>query len=338
MVAVLDTGVDAEHPDLQDILIEGYDAVGESNGTDDTNGHGTHCAGIIASQVKTEGTSPVGVASSANVKIMPIKVLGADGSGGFQAIEKGLRYAMRADPKPDVLSLSLGAGLDYADMDDDARQMVNSLFDLAINEHNMIVVVAAGNENCPLGGSCRDSQGVFPKVISEYIVLPCMYEGVICVGASDPEETLATYSNYSSQEERDYRVKAHVNAPGTNIYSTWPVESGSYKTISGTSMATPYVAGIAALFKSVKKDMTQADFLRVITEGQVLPEDMLAKSEVGRLDLYKSTVEFGSDSTLALGIDAPEGFSEPEVNPVSGPSSSESSSASATSLWSVLCQ
>ena len=99
VVAVLDNSVDSEHPDLVDVLIEGYDAVGEANGTDDTNGHGTLC-GITASQVKTADLSPLGVASSVSVKIMPIKVLDANGAGGFQAIEKGVRYAMRASRSP----------------------------------------------------------------------------------------------------------------------------------------------------------------------------------------------------------------------------------------------
>lgn len=341
VVAVLDTGVDSEHPDLVDVLIEGYDAVGSSNGTDDTNGHGTHCAGIIASQVKSTDLSPVGVASSVNVKIMPIKVLDANGAGGFQAIEKGLRYAMRADPKPDVLSLSLGAGLDYGDLDANTKLLVNELFNKAINDHNMIVVVAAGNENCPLGGQCRDGNGIFPKTIEEYIVVPCMYDGVICVGASDPEDTLASYSNYSSKEVRDYRVKAHINAPGTNIYSTWPVESGSYKSISGTSMATPYVAGVAALFKSVKKEITQAQFLEIINSGAVQPTDMVEKSEVGRLDLYKATVAFGENTSIGLEVDQPDSYTEPAANPVDGGEDSNGNDSSSAvpvgALWNAVC-
>ena len=162
VVAVLDTGVDSEHPDLVDVLIEGYDAVGEANGTDDTNGHGTHCAGIIASQVKTADLSPLGVASSVSVKIMPIKVLDANGAGGFQAIEKGVRYAMRASLKPDVLSLSLGASLDYSDFDDDKKTMVNQLFKDAIAD-GIIVVAAAGNEAVLWEGSVGTAAVFFLK-------------------------------------------------------------------------------------------------------------------------------------------------------------------------------
>ena len=337
VVAVLDTGVDSEHPDLQDILVEGYDAVGSSTGTDDENGHGTHCAGIIASQVKTAGTSPEGVATQRDVKIMPIKVLDSRGAGGFQAIEKGLRYAMRANPKPDVLSLSLGAGLEYDDLDEDTRLLTNQLFKEAIEEHNMIVIVAAGNEGCPLGGKCSDSNGIFPKSIAEYIVLPCMYEEAICVGASDPDESLASYSNFAATEDRTYRSQAHINAPGTDIYSTWPVELGSYKTISGTSMATPYIAGVAALLKSVKKDLTQAQFLSLIQSGQVEPTEMLEKSEVGRLDLYKTVVTFGLNEDIGIGVPAPDGYSEPNVTPVTGPET-DSTGGADFSLWNAICQ
>ncbi len=339
IVAVLDTGVDKDHPDLQDILIEGYDAVGTDTGTDDENGHGTHCAGIIAAQAKTSDTSPEGVAAQRNIKIMPIKVLDSRGAGGFQAIEKGIRYAMRATPKPDVLSLSLGAGLEYGDLDEDTKKLSNELFKEAIEKYNMIVVVAAGNESCPLGGNCRDQNGIFPKSIAEYVVLPCMYEEVICVGASNPDETLADYSNYSAKKDASYRTKAHINAPGTDIYSTWPVELGSYKTISGTSMATPYVAGIAALFKSVRKDLNQQQFLEILQAGQVNPSDMVEKSEVGRLDLYKATVAFGINKSVGLGVEAPVGYQEPGVNPVTGPNKDNTGQNGANfNLWSAICQ
>ena len=279
----------------------------------------------------------MGVATSKNVKIMPIKVLGKDGSGGFQSIEKGMRFAMRSNPKPDVLSLSLGVGLEYSDLDASAKTLVNELFRRAIEDHNMIVVVAAGNEACPLGAVCKDQGGIFPKTISEYIVLPCLYEGVICVGASSPDESLANYSNFSGKVEKSYRSTAHINAPGTDIYSTWPVELGSYKTISGTSMATPYVAGVAALFKSVKKDLTQDEFLRIIQSGQVNPEAMVEKSEVGRLDLYKATVALGTDTDLGLGVPAPDGYTEPAVTPVEAPESGNSSGSADFSLWSAIC-
>ena len=98
-------------------------------------------------------------------------------------------------------------------------------------------------------------------------------EDVICVGASDPEDTLASYSNYSSKAQRSYQVRADINAPGTNIYSTWPVESGSYKSISGTSMATPYVAGVAALFKSVNPSLTQSQFKAILESVRISNSD-----------------------------------------------------------------
>ncbi|MFW7381800.1 MAG: S8 family peptidase [Oligoflexus sp.] len=338
IVAIMDTGVDSEHPDLKDIMwSEGYDALGTSSGTHDENGHGTHCAGIVASQVKTPGTSPLGVAAAVDVRIMPIKVLDKDGSGGFQAIEKGLQWAIHhANSKPDVISMSLGAGLEFADLDENTKALSHTLIQEAIAQ-NIIVVVAAGNESCPLGGSCQHRQGIFPRSFNEYTVLPCAYQGVICVGASDPDESLAEYSNYSSKKSgATYRSKADVNAPGTNIYSTWPVDLGKYKTISGTSMATPYVAGIAALMKSVKRDLSQAEFLNIISESQVESDDILAKSEEGRLDLYQALVNFGNDNEAGLAVPPPSDYTPPEPTEVDDPAPSNSGT-SFTDLWSVMC-
>lgn len=335
IVAIMDTGVDGDHPDLKDIMWhQGFDALDTDTGTHDENGHGTHCAGIVASQLTNPGTSPLGVAVPGHVRIMPIKVLDKNGAGGFQAIEKGLQWAIHhANPRPDVLSLSLGAGLEYQDLDENTRTLTHALIQEAIDK-NIIVVVAAGNEACPLGGSCRHRQGIFQKSFSEYTVLPCAYKGVICVGASDPSEDLAAYSNYSSKKaDAAYRTKADVNAPGTNIYSTWPTALGSYRTISGTSMATPYVAGIAALMKSVKRDLNQEEFLKIIQDSQIYPEAMQEKSEAGRVDLYQALVKFGETD---LSAPPPTDYKEPVPTPVEDPEPANSGNT-VFDLWSAIC-
>ena len=314
IVAVLDTGVDSDHPDLKDIMIDGADYTDDGSGTHDENGHGTHCAGIIAGQA-ADAEGVLGVAGRINVQIMPIKVLGKSGGGGFDAIEKGIRYAHKNGA--DVISMSLGAGLEFDDINKQDNPLNNDIVNAAIDD-GVIVVVAAGNEGCKLGGDCN----IQFKNFSEYTVVPCAYENVICVGASNSNETLASYSNYSSSKSSsDYRTKSDINAPGTAIYSSWPTDLGkSYNTISGTSMATPFVAGVAALFKWADRSTTQTQFLDYITRTAAQPEDIVEKAESGRLDLYASSVALANEKEVE---DAPE-EAEPEPNPVDPPDGHES--------------
>ena len=288
-VAVLDTGVDLSHPDLKDVIVDPFDATTGGNVPQDAHGHGTHCAGIIAAQAQSGDKSPVGVAARSQVKIMPIKVLGDDGSGSTQNIDKGLRWAIKRGAQ--VISMSLGGGVEYKDVG--PQGLKNPLIDEAIRA-GIVVVVAAGNEGCQLGGTCRAPAGFFSKSYNEYTVLPCAYEGTICVGATDPQETLASYSNYSSKKSQvPYRVRADVNAPGTAIYSTWPTSlGGPYKAISGTSMATPFVAGAAALLKADNPALTQEEVRKIMSESLVEPSELVEKSEVGRLDLYKMALTY----------------------------------------------
>lgn len=338
IVAVLDTGANRNHPDLKDILVDGYNASGEGEASawDDANGHGTHCSGIIAAR-KTSDQSPIGVATMANVKIMPVKVLGDSGSGGFQAIEKGIRYAMAHGAE--VISMSLGAGMEYEDAKKQGS-LVNQVMEEAIAK-GIIFVIAAGNESCPLGGQCEQS-GSIPlskSKFNEYTVLPCAYEHSLCVGATNADETLAVYSNYSSQkDETSYRTKVDVNAPGTAIYSTWIDKGGPYKTISGTSMATPYIAGIAAILKSVDKSINQADMIQIMQKGQVYPDEIKEKSGEGRVDLLR-TLQYVASTRLAVEhVDYKEDENAPPA-PVDAPEVADDSALNAVGdLWGSVCQ
>lgn len=321
-VAVIDTGVDLDHPDLVDVMAEGRDYVDNDNLADDENGHGTHCAGIIAGQ----GKGMLGVAGRLKgiggglIEIVPIRVLDKNGGGSSQNIDKGIRWAVE-EAKVDVISMSLGGGRDFKDMTSD--DLKNPILTEAIKK-GVIVLVAAGNENCPLGGECK-AGGMFSSKISQYIVEPCSSEGAICVGATDPDETLASYSNYTSAKEASYRTKADVNAPGTKIYSTWL--EGGYKSISGTSMATPYVAGIAALLKAGNKNLNQEQVRAYLKQSLVNVPELVEKSGVGRLDLFM-TAEASQNKTPA------------PVSPNPAPPGAvpeEKGGGSASSFWSMLC-
>jgi subtilisin family serine protease len=336
-VAVIDTGVDSEHPDLKDVMLPGYNAIDGSSNTNDKNGHGTHCAGIIAAQGNSGTKAALGVAARGNVKIVPIKVLGDDGSGSSEAIDKGIRWAVEK-AKVDVISMSLGGGLEYTDVKK-AGGLDNPILKEAIAK-GVIVIVAAGNENCPLGGKCELPGFLTSTSFKEYTVVPCAYEGTLCVGATDPDETLAEYSNFSSGKSSGFRTKADVNAPGTKIYSTWPRDKGSYKAISGTSMATPYVAGVAALLKANAPEGTAVnqEFVRnALSKGLVSEDSAKKKSGTGRVDLYATAYEF-SKSTLQKTPSTGEPSLKPE--PQKGVPSDKGSGGEGgafSSVWDLLC-
>lgn len=338
-VAVIDTGIDLQHPDLKDIIdtSAAKSFVDDEATAQDENGHGTHCAGIIAGQ-----GGMVGVAAPLRdrnkIQIIPIKVLGKNGSGSSQGVQQGILWAIKQ--KADVISMSLGGGRSYKDISDNEKNL-GRLIDPAIDKAiaaGIIVIVAAGNESCQLGGQCKSTVlGFLPKTINEYIVHPCSYDGTICVGATDPAETLASYSNYKSSSQSDlYRTKADVNAPGTDIYSTWPgspTGTAAYKTISGTSMATPFVAGLAALLKANDRSINQKRALELLSNSQVYPAAVKTKSGVGRVDLQAlaHTVETDVRGRPPTTPD-PERGGSPQPSPDGGGSSGE-----AISIWSLLC-
>jgi subtilisin family serine protease len=221
IVAVIDSGVDYFHPDLAaNIYDVGYDFYHDRVGGYDDNGHGTHCSGIIAAA--KNGIGVRGIAPK--VKILPVKFLGPDGSGDTADAVKSIDYAVARGAR--ILSNSWGGG-GFSQLLDDAIQR-------AINK-GAIFVAAAGNN-----GSDTDSAPNYPA----------NYPGVLSVGSSDSLDLRSSFSNYGT-------ASVEVFAPGTSIVSTYP--GGTYKSLSGTSMATPQVAGALALAISVKPSITAAE-------------------------------------------------------------------------------
>jgi subtilisin len=216
-VCILDTGVNANHLDLKANILGGYSFVtpGKTTSWADDQGHGTHVAGTIAAVRNTIGV--VGVAPSA--KIYAIKVLNSAGTGYYSWIADGVLEAIRQGCQ--VINMSLGSKGD-PNADSPFRQAVQSAVSKGI-----IVVVAAGNE---------------ATAISGYI--PAGFPGVIAVAASDINHNIASFSN-NGLSLKD------VTAPGVNVYST--DMNGGYSYKSGTSMASPHVAGVAALRISARK-------------------------------------------------------------------------------------
>jgi len=208
-VAVLDTGIDTAHPALKDAIEDAADFTGEGS-VYDYDGHGTHCAGIIAGR---ETTVPFrGLAPRARLLIA--KVLNRDGRGEGEWVAEGLRWAYRK--RADIVSMSFSA-----------RASAPVLFEVI---HQMLwlrrlLICAAGNR----GALDQNSIG-----------FPGRYSGVITVAAHDE------YGNPTSFTSRGGEID--FIAPGANVWSTYP--GGRYAKLSGTSMATPFVAGLAALILS----------------------------------------------------------------------------------------
>ncbi len=229
-VCELDTGVDYTHPDLSAKIIKGYDFVNADADPMDDDGHGTHVAGIIAAS-QNNGK---GIAGISNGKVVAVKVLNAQGWGSFFNIASGIIYcANRTDVK--VLSMSLGGT-------SNSNYMYLAI-NYAVNTKNKLLVAAAGNDNA--------DESFYPAYYSTYGQFA---NEVISVAAEDDGSTTslgcrASYSNYGSW--------VSVVAPGTNIFSTLPYSAPfyldyydgyypQYDFLSGTSMATPFVAGAAA--------------------------------------------------------------------------------------------
>jgi len=204
-IAIIDTGVDAQHPDIQGKVVPGYDFVNNDAQPHDDHGHGTHCAGIAAAQTNN-GTGISGVGF--NCSIMPIKVLGANGSGYLSHVASGITWATNQGAK--VLSLSLGSA--------SSSTTLQQAVDFAWN-NGAVVIVAAGNT-----GDTR-------------LQYPAAYPNAIAVASTDANDMRSSFSTYGNWVD--------VAAPGTSILSTVP--GGGYQSWSGTSMACPAVAGLAGL-------------------------------------------------------------------------------------------
>ena len=229
LIAILDTGVDAGHEDIS----SNYRSLKASN-DNDPKGHGTHCAAIAAA-VSNNG---IGIASFSRdnrfTQVSSVKVLSAGGFGTQKSIIDGMLFA--ADKGADVLSMSLGGPINST------RQ---NAYDKAVSyarKKGAIVVVAAGNSN-------RNAREFSPANAS----------GVICVSAVNQSLDRAEFSNYVQD------IPMAVAAPGVDIYSAIP--GNQYTRYSGTSMATPYVAGLLGLMKSLRPELDADQAYAILSQS-----------------------------------------------------------------------
>lgn len=257
IIAVVDTGVSYNHPDLSPNILTnhqgrmiGKNFITASAEPYDDNGHGTHVAGLAA------GTKS-GVAPKA--KILPVKVLNAGGRGDIGTIAAGILYAI--DQGAHIINLSLG-GEAASLVQNDVARLLSSV--KMANTKDRLIIAAAGNGGADNLGDCNDEKPVYPAAFQE--------DSLISVAAVDSYDNLTYYSNYG-------KVTVNIAAPGGNggyegLVSTaisyknysnnW---EANYTRMTGTSMATPLVAGLAALIKSAAPHLSATQVKELIYQS-----------------------------------------------------------------------
>lgn len=227
-VAVIDTGIDMDHPDLKATIKGGFNAIAPTkkyrnpSNFDDDNGHGTHCAGVIGAQDNDIGV--IGVAPEA--WLYGVKVLDDTGSGYTSDCVEGIQWCV--DNGMQVISMSWGSMNNF--------QVLHDACDAAWNV-GCLMVAAAGAEGVE-----------YPDMY------PAGYSSVMAVSATDQNDTIASFSNYGAEIE--------LAAPGVSIYSTY--KNGGYLTMSGTSTACPHVSGTAALAWAVYPGYTNQQIRQLL--------------------------------------------------------------------------
>jgi len=236
---VIDTGVFQNHPEFVGRIEAGFDSVGDKKGSNDCHGHGTHVAGTIGG--KTVGVAP-------GVQIVPVRVLDCLGGGDTASVISGIEYVInnaKSKGLPAVANLSLGGPTDSA-LDFALERLIDS---------GVTTIVSAGNES---SNAC--------------FVSPARVSKAITVGATTSSDVQSSYSNYGSCVD--------IYAPGSSIFSSFPigdftigrqspsvVKRSGYGAISGTSMASPHVAGAAAQLLSASKSATPATITDTLVSG-----------------------------------------------------------------------
>jgi len=280
-VAILDTGVDATHPDLAGRIVESANFT-EAADTNDTVGHGTHVASTIAGSGAASGGKYRGVAPGADLligKVCPTR------NCSESAILAGMEWAA---PRADVINLSLG-GQDFPGIDP-LEEAVNRL----TAQTGALFVIAAGNEGRDTGVSS-----------------PATADAALAVAAVDKQENLADFSNRGPRN--DGVIKPDISAPGVGIVaalakdSDYPASSPGYTSLSGTSMATPHVAGAAALVAQQHPDWVAGDLKNALT-GSAKPNPAIGLfgQGSGRVDVARAVGQTvrASVSSLSLGSQA----------------------------------
>ena len=224
VIAVIDSGINAAHPDLAGRVLPGYDFLNNDTDTSDSFGHGTAVAGVVLAA----GDNDQGVAGVAyGCSVLPVKVVDDSGFATYSDIAEGIRYA--TDQGARVINISIAGST--------ASSTLQDAVDYAWS-HNVLVVAAAGNN---------------ANNVPQY---PAACEHVVAVSATEPDDSLAYFSSYGSY--------VTLSAPGDNIWTTQRDLSNPYGSWRGTSFASPIVAATAALVASANPALANADVVGVL--------------------------------------------------------------------------
>lgn len=263
-VAVIDTGIDLSHPDIEaNILNSGKSCIRQAKTAKDDNGHGTHVAGTIAAL--DNGIGVIGVAPKA--KLIPVKVLDRNGSGTWSSVICGIDWvtanAVKFNIK--VANMSLGGG---GNSDDNCGNTNGDALHKAIcksRDAGVTYVAAAGNGDA--FGNPLNASGFVPAAYDDAVITVSALAdsdglpgGAGAPTSYGPDDTFATFSNFGSVVD--------IGSPGVSIFSTY--KGGSYATLSGTSMAAPHVSGAVALYLNANPGSTWTsirDGLKAIGEA-----------------------------------------------------------------------
>ena len=333
VVAVIDTGVNYHHVDLADHLWDGgsdfpyhgYDVYNHDNDPIDDMGHGSHCAGTVCGD--GTGASQTGMAPDAT--LMCVKCLDASGNGGAQSISEGIQWAV--EHGCDMFSMSLG--LPNSTIPD--RTLLRHTCEAALDA-GVVAAIAAGNEgnstwmypipnNVRVPGSCPP-----PYMDAVQGENPGGQTCSVCVGAVDYNDAAAYFTSrgpvtWQNTEFGDYPyqpgiglIRPDVCAPGVDIKSLNYESNTGYTTMSGTSMATPCVAGCMALMLSKDINLTPADVCRILEETALPLSD--GKSNTfgfGRVDVFQAVeaIQLGAIRYNSFAINDPEGNNNHHLNP-----------------------
>ncbi len=266
-IAVIDTGVSSNHPDLAGKVLPGYNAILDNNHAEDDNGHGTAIAGLIAANTN----NGQGVAGACwGCTILPVKVLDSYGMGEDAYLSRGIRWA--TDQGADIINLSMG-GVDDSTI---LREAVAYAY-----ERGVLVVAASGNDH--LEGNFRNYPAAFPEVVA--------------VGATDMLDMITDFSTTG-----DY---VDLTAPGVGLWTTIPY--GDYGQPGGTSFAGPFVVGVAGLIMTLRDDLSHADvacILAASADDQGMPgrDDQYGWGRLNAVRAVEMARDYGG---CPLGDDAP---------------------------------
>ncbi len=270
-IAILDTGFDLNHPDFVGRKITSKSFV-EGEAVQDEHGHGTHCTGTACGPRYRKGTDRgYGIAYEAEIYIG--KVLNNQGKGNDRSILAGIEWAIEKGCQ--IISMSIGGAVTLGQS---YSQIYETIAHKALNFHNVLIIAAAGNDS---------HRNLMPSITNP-VSHPGNCQSIMAVGAVDSNLKIASFSNQDKNSEPDKTAgDVDIVGPGVNVYSSW--RNQSYRTISGTSMATPHVAGIAALYAQAYNIRGEELWKKLIQNVATLglsPEDAgkgLVKAPLGEL-------------------------------------------------------